>query len=445
MRRTALIFGFVVAILAGVAFWLTQRTSEDAPLETSVSVSEAMGSADTSGYARADRVIDFSFPRDHGPHPAFKTEWWYVTGNLDTEGAAKTPGRQPSTSGRDIGFELTLFRIAIRPPAAPPIQLAADTSASASGASASGASASGASASGASASSRTSRSNWATDQIYMGHFAVSDITKEVQYDVERFSRAAAGLAGAQADPFRVWLDDWEMAAIRPQDPIDGAFPMRLRAHGNGAAANLTLTPAKPRVLQGDRGLSQKGEGVGNASYYYTYPRLATEGMVVIEGDTLDVSGLSWMDREWSTSALSDDQEGWDWFALQLDDGRDLMYYQLRNKNGSASRYTDGLIVGPEGQTTRIDKGDARLDVLDTYTTPDGSRDYPVEWRFRVPSEDLDLHIDAAFDDQELKVSVRYWEGAVTIEGTAGASPVRGHGYVEMTGYGEGASASPVAQ
>jgi len=430
MRRTALIFAVVVAILAATVLWLTQRTSDEAPLETSVSVSEAMGNADTSGYARADRVIDFSFPRDHGPHPAFKTEWWYVTGNLDTEGAAKTPGRQPSASGRDVGFELTLFRIAIRPPSTPPIQLAADTSGSASG---------------ASASTRTSRSNWATDQIYMGHFAVSDITNEVQYDVERFSRAAAGLAGAQADPFRVWLDDWEMATVRPEDPIDGAFPISLHAHGNGAAANLTLTPTKSRVLQGNRGLSQKGEGVGNASYYYTYPRLATEGVVVIEGDTLDVSGLSWMDREWSTSALSDDQEGWDWFALQLDDGRDIMYYQLRTKDGSASPYTDGLVVGPEGETTRIDKGDARLEVLDTYTTPDGSRDYPVEWRFRVPSEDLDLHIDAAFDDQELKVSVRYWEGAVTIEGTAGASPVRGHGYVEMTGYGEDAASSPVAQ
>jgi len=444
MRRTALVFVVVVAILAATTFWLTRRTTDDASLETSVAVSEAMGNADTSGYARADRVVGFSFPRDHGPHPAFKTEWWYVTGNLDTEGAAKTPGRQPDASGRDVGFELTLFRIAIRPPTTPPVQLAGGTSESSGGSASSHGASKDGSPSNGSPSSRVPRSNWATDQIYMGHFAVSDVTNEVQYDAERFSRAAAGLAGAQADPFRVWLEDWEMATVRPEDPIDGAFPMRIRARGNEVAANLILTPAKPRVLQGDRGLSQKGEGIGNASYYYTYPRIATEGVIVIEEDTLDVSGLSWMDREWSTSALSDDQEGWDWFALQLDDGRDVMYYQLRNQDGSASRYTDGLIVGPGGETTRIDPGDAQLEVLDTYTTPDGSRDYPVEWRFRIPSEDLDLHIDAAFDDQELKVSVRYWEGAVTIQGATGTPPVRGHGYVEMTGYGEGA-ASPVAQ
>jgi len=421
MRRTALIFLVLVAGLGAAVFWLTNRTAADAPLDTSVAVADAMGNSDTTGYARADRVVDFSFPEDHGPHPGFKTEWWYVTGNLDTEGAAHVPGRQPGAGERDFGFELTLFRIALRPPETTPVRFASSDS-----------------------MRSQARSNWATDQMYMGHFAVSDITNETQYDVERFSRSAIDLAGAQSDPFRVWLNDWEIATIDPASDslIDGAFPVRLRAHGNDAAANLTLTPTKPMVLQGDRGLSQKGEGEGNASYYYTYPRLDTQGTIVVEGDTLNVSGLSWMDREWSTSALSDNQVGWDWFALQLDDGRDMMYYQLRSKDGSASRYTDGVIVSEDGTPTRIEKNDAELEVLDTYTTPDGTRDYPTAWRLRVPGQNLDLRITAAFDDQELKVSVRYWEGAVTIAGTSGGKPVRGHGYVEMTGYGEG-PASPV--
>jgi len=419
MRRTALVFTLVVAVLGAAVFWLTTRTENDSPLDTSVAVADAMGDSDTTGYARADRVVDFTFPEDHGPHPGFKTEWWYITGNLDSEGAARTPGRQPGPGARDVGFELTIFRVALRPPAAeaPVRPVAADTG----------------------------RSAWSTDQMYMGHFAVSDITNETQYDVERFSRGALGLAGAQADPFRVWLDDWFIAtadtASRPL--IDGAFPIRLRAHGNGAAADLVLTPTKPMVLQGDRGLSKKGEGEGNASYYYTYPRLATEGTVVIDGDSIEVSGLSWMDREWSTSALSENQVGWDWFALQLDDGRDLMYYQLRNRDGSASMYTDGIVVGPDGSTTRIEREDASLQVLDTYRTPDGSREYPTEWRLHIPDQDLDLHVDATFDDQELNVSVRYWEGAVTVDGSSQGSPVRGHGFVEMTGYGEG-PASPTA-
>ena len=416
MRRSLSVFLILVVVLGAGAYWLATRTAHDAPLDTSVAVADAMGSADTTGYDRADRVVDFQFPRDHGPHPGFKTEWWYVTGNLDTEGAATVPGRQPSTSGRDFGFELTIFRIALRPPGDTPVQFA---------------------------STDSTRSSWATDQLYMGHFALSDVTNETQYDVERFSRGAAGLAGAQGEPFRVWLEDWSITSATDDPPVDGAFPVRIRAHGDEAAIDLVLSPEKPMVLQGNRGLSQKGEGSGNASYYYTYPRLATKGTVAVQGDTLSVSGLSWMDREWSTSALSENQVGWDWFALQLDDGRDLMYYQLRNKDGSASRYTDGIVVAPDGSTTPVDRSDARLEVLDTYTTPDGTREYPVEWRLRIPSQDVDLRVDAAFNKQELKVSVRYWEGAVTVNGSTASGPVQGHGYVEMTGYGEG-PASPSA-
>jgi predicted secreted hydrolase len=267
---------------------------------------------------------------------------------------------------------------------------------------------------------------WDTDQFYMGHVALSDAANQRHYDAEQFERGAAGLAGAQADPFRVWLADWSM-----EQTGDAPFPARLRAQDNGMALDLVVDPVKPRVLQGDRGLSQKGPGSGNASYYYSYTRMQAEGTVVVGGDTLAVSGTSWMDREWSTSALGDDQVGWDWFSLQLDDGRDLMYYQLRTTDGSPSRFSEGVVVAEDGSSTPIHRDDVTLEVLRRWTTPDGTRSYPVRWRLQVPGHDLDLPIEATFPNQEMNTSVRYWEGSVTI---GGDTP--GRGYVEMTGYGD---------
>ena len=381
----ALLTGTLLALGLG-AYWLTSA-SGSADLQTSLSVSEAMGS-DTTGYRRATAVRPFSFPADHGPHPGYKTEWWYVTGTLTG------PEAQP------YGYELTLFRIGLTPPDAAPDPTPSD---------------------------------WRTNQLYMGHFAVTDGASKTFHDFERFQRAGAGLAGARADPFRVWLEDWSMASTGAS-----TFPVRLRARANGVGVNLVLDPRKPRVLQGDRGLSQKGPGAGNASYYYSYTRLATEGTLTLGADTLSVSGESWMDREWSTSALGPDQEGWDWFSLQLDDGRDLMYYQLRRTDGSPSSFSEGVLVGPDGATTALSGSEVSLEVLDTWTSPDGTHTYPVEWTLRVPSQGLDLRITPLFPDQELDVSVRYWEGAVQVEGSA-----RGRGYVEMTGYGE-SPGSPVS-
>jgi predicted secreted hydrolase len=219
------------------------------------------------------------------------------------------------------------------------------------------------------------------------------------------------------------------------------FPLRLRAQGADVGIDLTVRPEKPMVLQGNQGLSQKGPGVGNASYYYSYTRLATEGTLVAGGDTLSVTGQSWLDREWSTSALGPNQVGWDWFSLQLDDGRDLMYYQLRNKDGSASRFSEGTLVAPDGATQKINRADVSLEVLDTWTTPDGTHTYPVEWTLRIPSKDLSLRIVPLFPQQELEVSVRYWEGAVRVRD--GDGNLLGTGYVELTGYGD-SPASPTS-
>jgi len=387
MSRSLSVLTSLVVIVAALglgAYWLT-APSDEAGLRTSVSVSEAMGS-DTTGYRRATEVRPFTFPTDHGPHPGYKTEWWYFTGNLTG------PDAQP------YGYELTIFRLGLTPP---------DTAVDASAA------------------------DWRTNQLYMAHFAVTDGGAETFHAFERFQRGGAGLAGAQADPFRVWLDDWSMTGT-----TEATFPMQLQAQEQGIGIDLTLRPTKPRVLQGNRGLSQKGPGTGNASYYYSYTRLATEGHLTLRGDTLAVTGQSWLDREWSTSALGPDQEGWDWFSLQLDDGRDLMYYQLRQTDGSPSTFSEGVIVGPDGATQRLDRSDVTVEVLDTWTSPDGTYTYPVEWTLRVPNEDIDLKITPVIPNQELDVSVRYWEGAVRVEGSA-----TGRGYVEMTGYGESA-ASP---
>lgn len=389
------VFAFAAALLLLSAC----AGEETAPGTSSVAVSGALGGGDTTGYARATAPRAFSFPEDHGPHPGFKTEWWYFTGNLDAE------------NGRHFGYQFTLFRIALAPPDSTPARLA-------------------------STAADTAALHWRTDQFYMAHLAVSDVKNEQHRDFERFSRGAAGLAGTQAEPFRVWLEDWS-AAETDSTGDDDIFPLRLKAKTDGAALDLRLTSAKAKVLQGERGLSRKGPGAGNASYYYSFTRLPTTGTVASGADTLRVSGRSWMDREWSTSALGKRQAGWDWFALQLTGGRELMYYQLRQKGGAPSRFSEGVLVGPNGETKTLSREDVELTVQDRWQSTASGAAYPAKWRLRVPSENLALTVTPYFDDQVMNTSVRYWEGAVRVAGNAGGKNVGGSGYVELTGYGEG--------
>ena len=358
-----------------------------APIGASVSVAEALA-GDTAGYARADRVRPFTFPADHGPHPAFKTEWWYVTGNV----------RATDGSGRRFGVQFTVFRSALAP----------DT------------------ARAPTASGRAS--GWATDQLYMAHVAVGDVAARTFYAEERFARGAAGLAGASADPVTAFVGPVRLEATGPGD---GPVPLRLTGGAEGASFDLRARPLKPIVLQGDRGLSRKGVGVGNASYYYAQTRMATTGTVTVGGETVPVEGLSWLDREWSTSVLAPGQIGWDWFALHLDDGRDLMLFQLRESDASREPAVEGSLIDADGVKTRLGAGDFTLEPLGTWTSDSGA-EYPVRWRVRVPSAGLDLEVAAAFEAQELDATVRYWEGAVDVTGSAS-----GVGFLEMTGYADG--------
>lgn len=386
MRRSLFLLPLALALAA------CGGSSSD--VAASLAVAEAM-SGDTTGYARATAVRPFVFPEDHGPHPAFKTEWWYVTGNL----------RATDGTDRRFGLQFTVFRSALTP----------DTAAS-------------------------RASEWAANQLYMAHVGLSNVDAGQFYSGETFARGAAGLAGAtDGDSLRVWLGGIE---LRSEAPLvqNGAMPMRIVAHTDeGAGYELRAVPVKPLVLQGERGLSQKGPGEGNASYYYAQTRMATEGTVTLpDGEQVPVEGFTWLDREWSTSALGPGQVGWDWFALHLDDGRDLMIYQLRQTDGTKDPLSKGSLVSAEGVKQHLESSEYTLEPLATWTSPLGG-DYPTRWRVRVPAEGIDLIVEAALPDQELPVSVRYWEGAVDVSGSA-----TGVGYLEMTGYADAANPAPGA-
>ena len=264
----------------------------------------------------------------------------------------------------------------------------------------------------------------------MAHFALTDVAGRRFHAFERIDRDALGLAGATAEPFRVWVDDWSATAPGP-----AASPVRLRAADGDVAIDLALRSQKGIVLEGERGLSRKGPEPGNASYYYSLTRLATRGVITVGASAHQVSGSSWMDREWSTSALGPDEVGWDWFALQLADGRDLMFYRLRRRDGSADAFSAGTLVLPDGSTRPLARDDVELGALGVWRSPATGVLYPSGWRLRIPHARLELDLHPSRPDQELDLGVRYWEGAVDVSGRGAGQPIAGVGYVELTGYG----------
>jgi predicted secreted hydrolase len=384
-RRDAIALGLAGLAVAALGLALLSRGDSGGrdEVQASVAGTSALG-GDATGFARATMPREFVFPADHGPHPEFRTEWWYYTGNLATR------------DHRHFGFQLTFFRVALVP------------------------------------EGRPRASAWASTHVYLAHFAVTDTVGRRFRASSRTSRGALALAGAQASPFRVWVEDWLVEGEHPS-----GLPMRLRAAEADAAIDLTLESSKPAVLQGERGLSHKGPEAGNASYYYSLTRMPTRGTVRIGTDTFTVTGSAWMDREWSTSALGPDLVGWDWFALQLEDGRDLMFYQLRRRDGQADPFSRGSIVAPDGSARPLALEEVRLEVLGTWTSPASGVRYPSGWRLAIPAADLTLEITPRLRDQELRVGVRYWEGAVTVRSVSvRSSPIAGLGYVELVGYGK---------
>lgn len=340
-----------------------------------------LNAVDETGFAKATTVRPFTFPHDHGPHARFRNEWWYFTGNLD------------SPNDRRFGFELTFFRFSLSP------------------------------------KSESSSSAWRTNQVYIAHLAVTDVASQQFLTAEKVARGAAGLAGAQRRPFRVWMDTWQITADADHDH------WQLVADDERIGINLALTPLKPPVLNGEAGLSRKSSSTDSASYYYTMPRLQTSGTLTIDSVEYAVNGLSWLDREWSTSALADDQLGWDWFSLQLSDGSDLMLYNLRKTDDTVDSASSGTLTDPSGQATSLSLANFDVTVLDTWNSPAGGT-YPAKWRLRLPAYQLDLTVTPVLADQELFTTVRYWEGAVDVSGRKDGQTIDGRGYVELTGYAE---------
>ena len=338
--------------------------------------------AQSTGFPRANGPRPLVFPVDHGAHPDFQTEWWYYTGNLDAPG------------GQHFGFELTFFRRALQPPA-----------------------------------ERQARtSDWAAQQVYMAHFAITDASGGRYRAFERLERGAAGLAGAVGEPlYRVWLDDWSVEQIGSQD-------YHLQAAQEGVSIDLRLVDAKGPVLQGDRGYSQKGTDAGNASYYYSQTHLDSTGSVSLNGKDYPVTGLSWMDHEFSTSALAPQQIGWDWFALQLSNGYELMVYTVRNQDGSIDPFSSGTIIAPDGSTRHLAHSDFTITPGGSWRSPHSGAVYPDNWVIEIPGTGARLDVRPYLADQELNLSFTYWEGAVRITGSWAGAAITGSGYVELTGY-----------
>ncbi|HSN76854.1 MAG TPA: lipocalin family protein, partial [Anaerolineae bacterium] len=262
-----------------------------------------------------------------------------------------------------------------------------------------------------------------------GHFALTDVASERFHSFERLARGGAGLAGAQAEPYAVWLEDWRVEDVPGQPGVT-----RVQAAAGDVGIDLLLIDRKGPVLQGDQGYSQKGPDPGNASFYYSLTRLATEGTVTVDDAAYPVTGTSWKDHEYSTSALAPNQVGWDWFAIQLDDGSELKAFHIRQDDGSIDPFSAGSFVDADGTVTYLSRDDFQIEVGETWRSPRSGGEYPARWTLTVPSLDLRLDLEPWLADQELNVSYNYWEGAVKVTGERAGQPVSGNGYVEMTGY-----------
>jgi predicted secreted hydrolase len=321
-----------------------------------------------SAWREAVPGYHYQFPRDHFEHQDFRTEWWYYTGNV------------MDAHGKRFGFELVFFR---------------------------------------QGQNRTvdNPSTWAVKDLYLAHAALTDIDGKHFWYEERPNREGPGIAGASFDRQRVWNGNWQAqwnGDTQTLEAITGPF----RFH-------LDLKPAKPFVINGENGLSQKAEGRGRASYYVSFPRLSVTGTITTAEGPHNVTGQAWMDHEWFTEQLAGDQTGWDWFSIQLDNNTELMLFELRKQDGSIDPYSSGTYIDTTGHAHHLKRADFTLEPLAKFVK------YPIAWKIRVLSLQIDLTCKAALDNQELasKTGPSYWEGAVTYEGAQ-----KGVGYLEMTGY-----------
>ncbi|MEO1703599.1 MAG: lipocalin-like domain-containing protein [Pseudomonadota bacterium] len=319
---------------------------------------------DAQGFSVPERGKVFSFPADHGPHPDFRIEWWYLTANLTDE------------AGDIYGLQWTLFRSALEP---------------------------------------TEREGWQSPQIWFAHAAVT--TPENHWSTERFARGGIGQAGVTAEPFQAWIDEWHLMGPNFDE-------LELRAFGPDFGYEMRLAAEGPLVFQGDRGYSVKSAS-GQASYYYSQPFFKIRGTLKLPTGNVAVSGDAWLDREWSSQPLADNQLGWDWFSLSFNSGEKMMGFQLREVGGTS--FTAATWITREGETQAY--LDGAFAAVPLETTDVEGRSIPTRWRVTLPDKDVDVTVSAINKDAWMNVSIPYWEGPVGISGSR-----TGSGYLEMTGY-----------
>jgi predicted secreted hydrolase len=341
-------------------------------------------------YRKALPGYQFQFPRDHFNHEEFRTEWWYYTGNLRAE------------DGRRFGFELTFFRHGIN------------------------------------RDQNMSPNVWDVQDVWLAHFALSDIDGRHFYHTERLNRAGAGMAGADAGRALVWNGNWQVQWQLEGRSKAGFSQKKLRAIADSFAVELSMRSGKAPVIHGTNGVSQKSAGAGRASHYISLTRLNTEGKITVEGKEFVVEGLAWMDHEFFTHSLESNQSGWDWFSLQFEDGSELMLYRLRRKDGTAEPYSSGTYVDAQGRARHLSLDQYQMEPLKIWTSPATGAKYPIAWSIRVPSIRLEASVQTALAQQELVGKLgeapTYWEGAIDVSGTRDGKPLRGQGYLELTGY-----------
>ena len=350
----------------------------------------ALVTAQPSPWKQATAGYKFEFPRDHASHPDYKIEWWYYTGNVK------------AADGRRFGYQVTFFRVGVDHTPSNP-------------------------------------SRWAVRDLHMTHLAVSDAAGRRYRFSEKLSRGGPGLAGARTDEYYVWNDDWTAMLDAGADAGGGRRERHLlRASSPQASIDLVLETGKPPAINGINGISQKGAQAGNASHYYSMTRMPTTGTITIDGEQVRVTGDSWMDHEFGTSFLEPEQRGWDWFAIQLSDGRELMLYQLRRADGSRDPRSSGTLVDRSGRTTHLSNADFTLTEGRAQFKSKNGAVYPIEWIVAIPSQRIDLKVTTPLPDQELSLlsstGIAYWEGMIDVAGTASGTAVSGSGYLEMTGY-----------
>jgi len=330
----------------------------------------------------------YEFPRDYFNHPDFQTEWWYYTGNLQT------------AEGRKFGFELTFFREGVSRDAA-------------------------------------QNSTWQVRDIYLAHFALSDLDGKNFFHTERTNRAGPGIAGADASLRKVWNGNWSVVW---SDGIEN-----LTALAGHFALTLALHPEKAPVIHGQNGVSQKSPGEGRASHYFSETRLRASGSLNVDSKQYEVTGLAWMDHEFFTEQLAPELAGWDWLSIQLNDDSELMLFRIRRKDGSIDLYSAGTFVDAQGREHHLKADDFLLEPSSgemqsgaTWTSNATHATYPIQWTIRVPSLGIALEASTPLPWQELasnsKIVPSYWEGAISLAGTKNGAPLTGAGYLEMTGY-----------